>query len=210
MILIDVVQWALFSLSHVFAGSLGGGIIALSFVVRGALLPWSLRAARRTLAMRAAMEKLQPRLKELERRYASDPAKLRTALLVEYRRSGVAPMDGTRAGLMAIQIPIGWAVYTVIRKGISAGGAFLWISSLARPDAVVAVAVGLLTVAAGATAPAAGAHGSHVLVASAMGLVSAAIVFHMSAGVGLYWASTSCVGIVQNALLRRGSQPATR
>ena len=129
--------------------------------------------------------------------------------MAEYRHSGVNPLGALPLGLLAVQIPIGWAVYSVIRNGIAAGGAFLWISSLARPDAVVAVVAGLLATVAGATGHT-DVSGSAILVASAMGLISAAVVFHMSAGVGLYWASTSCIGIVQNALLRRGPPPDTR
>ena len=199
--LLETVRWALFSLSHMFAGSLGGAIIALSLVVRLVLLPWGLHAARRRAEVKRSIDALRPRLKALEQRHAGDPARLRDAIFAEYRRMGVNPLGGASFGLLAVQIPIGWAVYSVIRSGISAGDAFLWISSLARPDAVVSVLVGALTTLMGVTVPATGSS-STMIVATVMGLTSALIVLHMSAGIGLYWASNSCVGILQNTLLR--------
>ena len=206
--LLDVVRWALFGLSHLLAGSLGGGIIALSLLVRLALLPWGLRAARRSAAMKVKLALLRPRLQALEKRHEANPAMLRTAIFAEYRAAGVNPLGGLNAGLLAVQIPIGWAVYSVISSGISAGDAFLWITSLARPDAAMSVVVGALSTLVGATIPSTGGSTSPFLIASVMGITSALIVFHMSAGIGLYWASTSCVGILQNAILRRTSATA--
>jgi membrane protein insertase Oxa1/YidC/SpoIIIJ len=41
------------------------------------------------------------------------------------------------------------------------------------------------------------------MMAAVMGIVSFLVVLHLSAGVALYWASGSGVGLLQNALVRR-------
>jgi YidC/Oxa1 family membrane protein insertase len=201
--LLDAVRGALFSLSHVLGGNLGFGIIGLSVIVRLALLPWGLKAARRSVAMRESLKALEPRIRELKDRYAAEPAKLRDAVMAEYQRAGVNPVAGSGLGLMAVQLPLGWALYTVIRTGLGSGNPFLWITNLARPDVALSLIVGSLSVALGMTMPSTSGPVTPMVMATIMGVASFLVVFHLSAGVALYWASSTGVGIFQNALLRR-------
>lgn len=208
-ILLDAVRGALFALSHVFGGSLGMGIISLSVIIRLALLPWGVRAARRSMAMRASLKALEPRLRELRARYAGDPVKLRGAMISEYQKAGVNPVRDSGFALMALQIPLGWAVYTVVRTGIGAGEAFLWIADLARPDIAISLVTGVLSVVMGLTMTTTTAGPvSPTAMALVIGAASFLVVFHLSAGIALYWASTSGVGILQNVLVRRSAAAA--
>src|SRR5947208_13423177 len=51
----DLFRAAIFAAAHVFAGSLGAGIVAVSLGVRLALLPLTIRLARRALAQQAIL-----------------------------------------------------------------------------------------------------------------------------------------------------------
>lgn len=124
------------------------------------------------MKMRESLKALEPRIVELRKRHANNPVKLRESMIREYQKAGVNPVRDSGFGLMAVQLPLGMAVYTVIRTGVGSGNPFLWIANLARPD------VG-------------------------MGVTSFLVVFHLSSGVALYWASTTSVSVLQNALLRR-------
>lgn len=202
-ILLDAMRGTLFALSHVLGGSLGLGIIGLSVGVRLALLPWGLKAARRSMLMRESLKALEPRLRELKDRHAADPAKLREAVMSEYQKAGVNPIAGLGFGLMAVQLPLGWALYTVIRTGLGSGNPFLWITSLARPDMALSLIVGSLSVFMGLSMPASPGAAAPMVMATILGVASFLVVFHLSSGVALYWASSTSVGILQNAMLRR-------
>jgi YidC/Oxa1 family membrane protein insertase len=207
-ILLDAVRGALFALSHVFGGSLGMGIIGLSVILRLALLPWGVKAARRSLAMRESLKALEPRLREIRTRYAGDPVKLRDQMVAEYRKAGVNPLRDSGFVLLLLQVPLGWAVYTVVRTGVGAGEAFLWIADLARPDIAISLVTGVLSVIMGLTMTATGGPVSPTAMSLVFGAASFLVVFHLSAGIALYWASTSSVAILQNVLVRRSAAAA--
>jgi YidC/Oxa1 family membrane protein insertase len=193
---------ALFIFSHLCGGSLGFGIIALSVTVRLALLPFTLRAARRSAALRERMKQLEPALAALKQEHATDPRRLREAMFEHYREAGVNPARDSGIATVLVQLPIGIGLYSVVRAGSAAAAPFLWIASLARPDVMLAGVVGGIAIAAGLTAPTTGT-GHSSLLSFAMGAITFVTVLHLSAGVALYWASNSGVSLLQNALLRR-------
>jgi membrane protein insertase Oxa1/YidC/SpoIIIJ len=97
-----------------------------------------------------------------------------------------------------VQIPIGAALYRAVSTGFGPRAGFLWVSDLARPDALVAIGATLLAgVAAGA-----GPSGNRAAVATSM-LITVAIAWRLSASVGLYWVASNAVGAVQSLLLLR-------
>jgi len=67
---LDLIRVVLFSLAHVCGGSLGGGIIMLSLLVRLALLPLTLRLALRAREHQAVLRGLEPQLAALKMRHA--------------------------------------------------------------------------------------------------------------------------------------------
>src|SRR2546430_6013763 len=82
----DLFRAAIFAAAHVFAGSLGAGIVAVSLGVRLALLPLTIRLARRALAQQAILARLQPELQRLQARYGNDPAARWRRTQALYRR----------------------------------------------------------------------------------------------------------------------------
>src|SRR2546430_6813436 len=85
----DLFRAAIFAAAHVFAGSLGAGIVAVSLGVRLALLPLTIRLARRALAQQAILARLQPELQRLQARYGNDPAARWRRTQALYRRGGL-------------------------------------------------------------------------------------------------------------------------
>lgn len=198
-LLLEVVRAGLFGLTQLLGGNLGMGIIALSVSVRLCLLPWTVRAARRGLRMRERLKAIEPELQRLRRKHAHDPARLRSALFEQHRRAGVKPFSGL--GVTAVQLPIGLALFSVIRGSLP-GGRFLWVADLARPDVALSVVVGGVAVLAGLTAPSQSS-AIPAAVACVSGVVSFLVVSHLSSGLALYWASSSGIGLLQNLLVRR-------
>lgn len=200
--LIEGFRGALFGLTHVYGGSVGAAILTLSIIVRVALLPVTIRAARQRMRMAAAQRKIQPRLEKLQRRWREDPARLNAEVLGLYRRHGIRPLRDSGFGGMLLQLPFVTALYTVIRRDAGGAGRFLWIRDLARPDVALAGIASVLTALVALATPNTAGSGLRIGVVIPM-LFTFLILTRLAAGVGLYWAASSAVGAVQGILLRQ-------
>jgi len=177
----------------------------LSLLARLALLPLTLRIARRSLRLAEVQRSLGPELARLRDRWRDDPARLNAEQRRLYRRAGVRPFrdSGVVGGLL--QFPFVAALYTVIRQGLGTAGRFLWIGDLARPDRLLTLGAVLLAGLVALAAP--GSRGASAARAGALlsMLITYFLLARMAAGIGLYWAASSVVGVGQGLLLRRGT-----
>jgi YidC/Oxa1 family membrane protein insertase len=111
--------------------SWGFAIILFTLIVKILTLPLNLQQAR---SMKATQE-LQPKLQELQKKYAKDKEKLAQAQMELYREHGVSPLGGCLP--MLIQLPILFGLYQALFKlastGEIVGQRFLWIPDLAFP-----------------------------------------------------------------------------
>lgn len=115
-------------------GNLGIAIIIFTIGVKTLLLPLTVQATRSS----KAMQELQPKIKELQKKHAKDRQRLTQETMALYQQYHVNPMAGCLP--MLLQIPIFLGVYQSILH-LSQGGAtsaystsFLWVSDLATPD----------------------------------------------------------------------------
>ena len=197
---LDLLRAILFALAHVCGGSLGGGIVVLSFIVRLALLPLTYRLALRAQEYQVALRRLKPQVDALQKRHGTDPLRLAQETRALHARNGIgiAP-KGTFHGAL-VQMPIGAGLYATIGSIAKRAGRFLWVHDLSRPDALVAsVAAGL---AGAAVAAGPSSSSSRVSAALAAG-VPFLLAWRLSAGVGLYWVASNVVSVVQSLLVRR-------
>jgi YidC/Oxa1 family membrane protein insertase len=98
----------LLAISHVLFNNFGLTIIALTLIIRFILLPLTLKQLHST----KAMSDLQPRLLELQKKYAKDKQKLAQEQMLLYKESGINPVGC--AVPMIIQFPIWIALYQAI------------------------------------------------------------------------------------------------
>lgn len=200
---IDLLRALIFGVAHVCNGSVGVAVILVSLAIRLALLPLTLRLARRAVAHRRRLEELRPELERLQRRYANDQSAMWRETAAFYRRRGVKQVDP--AGILGAlaQAPVFIALYSVLRRGLGSGIRFLWIADSAVPNAALAVIVAALTTASIAAGPATGGRPAQVILLGLMGamtlwfLSSTSALFALSTGAG------SAVGALQGFLLRR-------
>jgi len=105
---------------------------------------------------------------------------------------------------MLAQAPVFLALFDAVRQVAAAGGRFAWVRDLARPDAALAAVVAALTAASVAAGPQLDAASSQrLLVVAVPAIVTLVTLWHMAAGVGLYWGASSVVGVTQGLLVRR-------
>ena len=197
---VDLLRVVLFAFAHVCGGSLGGGIVMLSLIVRLALLPLTLRLALRAREDQEAVRRLTPELEKLKKRHRNDRVRLAHATGELYAANGIglAPKGGVLGA--AIQMPIGAGVYQTIAASARGASRFLWIGDLSKPDVLVASVAAGLAGAGVAIAPSVGSSRTAATLAAALTFVLA---WRLSAGVGLYWVASNVVGVVQSLLLRR-------
>jgi YidC/Oxa1 family membrane protein insertase len=197
-------QTSLFLLAQVYGGNISLAIITLSFMTRLALLPLTLRVARRSQEQQMRLQSVQPELQRIKKLYRNDPEQLSQKTMELYRKHNVQLLDG--AGFLAtlLQLPIFAGLFSAIKQGIANGGRFLWIADISQPNILLALIIALLTFVSSALSPNLQQQGRFLsLVLPAF--LTLFFVWQLSAGLGLYWAASSLVGALQAVMLHRKS-----
>ena len=97
-------------LANAFAGSFGLAIIFITIIVRVAMLPITLKQLKST----RAMHEIQPKLKELQKKYGNDRQKMSEETMKLYKEHGISPLGCIWP--MLIQLPIWIALFQSIRQ----------------------------------------------------------------------------------------------
>lgn len=96
----------------VVGGSYGLAIMLLTLAVMVVLMPLTVRATRSTIKMQL----VQPKLKELQRKYKDDKATLNAELMELYKTEGINPVGGCLP--MVAQLPVFLVLFQVL-QGLS-------------------------------------------------------------------------------------------
>jgi YidC/Oxa1 family membrane protein insertase len=109
--------------------SYGLAIIAFTAIIRICLLPLTIKQTR----SQVKMQEVQPRVKEIQTKYKSDPKKSQEEVMKLYKETGSNPISGCLP--LIIQLPIIWALFYVFNNLTAINGVdFLWIKDLSKPD----------------------------------------------------------------------------
>jgi YidC/Oxa1 family membrane protein insertase len=189
-------------LASLFDGSMGWAILCLALAVRLALLPLTLHLSRRMLANQQKMKALVPQVEAIRERLKDRPQEAFAAVSALYRDHGVRLLDRSSLLGALVQLPVFGLLYKAVTKASAGSGPFLWMKNLASPDAALTTFVLLLTGVAAYYFPAASADPSMLMVVMQVAIM-AFMIWKLSAGLGLYWAASSGVNVVQTVLLRR-------
>ncbi len=132
---IGVIATALTTFADLIAGfgipfAWGWAIILFTLVIKLLTFPLTLQQLRASRAMQA----LQPKLQELQKKYKGDREKMSQAQMELYKEAGVNPLGGCLP--MLVQLPIWFALYRALfqlaGQGVLDEG-FFWVPSLAGP-----------------------------------------------------------------------------
>jgi YidC/Oxa1 family membrane protein insertase len=100
-------------MSHVLGNNFGLSIIALTIIINLAMLPMTLSQIRSA----KAMQDLQPKLADIQKKYGRDKQKLAQEQMKLYKESGVKPAGC--AVSMLIQMPVWIALYQSIMLALA-------------------------------------------------------------------------------------------
>lgn len=203
---IETLRTAIFASSQVCGGNVAGGILIVSFCVRLALFPLTLRIARISAQHQARLAKLKPELDRLRKRHADHPQRLAEATQSLFRKEGVNPVPMASCLGTIAQMPIFLGLFQAVRRAAAGGGSLLWVRNIARPDAILAVFVAAITCAGVALARTSPEQPKALLIALPA-IVTVVALWQLSAGVALYWGVSSLFSLVQASIIRRATAP---
>lgn len=187
-------------LASFFDGSIGWAIVALALSVRLALLPLTLHLSRKMVTNQKKIKSLQPEVDAIKKRFAGDPKQMFAAMSALYKENGAHMIDRSSVFGALAQWPVFLLMYKAISNAAAGNVSFLWIRSMASPDAILTAIVLVLTAVAAYYAPTAA--DSTTIMVMIQVAITAFVIWQLSAGIGLYWVASAAVGVVQTGILR--------
>jgi YidC/Oxa1 family membrane protein insertase len=184
-------------------GAVGTGmaVILVTLLLRSALLPIAWPIAYRARIRQMKLLKIQPKLKALRERLKDRPDQYMEKTFELYRENGLSLIDGRGIIGAVLQMPVFLGMFHVLRDGI-ASGRFLWITNLAKPDGLLAIAAGLTTALMMAVIPDVPEH-MRTFMVLVPSIVIAVVAFKFSAALGLYWITSNSFSTLQTVFLNR-------
>ena len=200
---VDLLQAAIFALSQAFGGNLGMGILSVTFLIRVAMLPLTVYLSRQAARRHALLGKLEPELDRLRARLKHRPKRLAEETMRVYKREGISAFQ--TGGLLGtlVQLPVLIGLFCAVRRCANIGGRFLWIRNIARPDLVLTALVAALAFAMTALGSHASAGQGKTFLILLPTLMTFLVLWQLSAAIGLHWAASNVVGIIQATIVRR-------
>jgi YidC/Oxa1 family membrane protein insertase len=163
------------------------------------------------------MQRLQPKIKELQERFKDDKEKLNKEMMRLYKDAGVNPLGGCLP--LLLQMPVFIALYNVLRNTIELRGApfALWINDLSSPDVLFSFGASIpfigsefhllpilmggamvLQTKLGGSPTGEGAPAAQTKMMTTMMPIMFTVIFYgMPSGLVLYWLVNNILSIVQ-------------
>jgi YidC/Oxa1 family membrane protein insertase len=182
------------------------GWVLIIFGVTVRLLLWPLNQS----AMRSSlkMQRLQPELQEVQRRYKADPEKQREALVKLYQQHGMSPFSPIMGCLpMLLPMPVLFALFFVFQNTIEFRGvSFLWLPdlSLRDPYYIMPLFMGVsMFVLSWIGMRAAPPNPQTKMMSYMMPAVMTMVLLNLPSGLNLYYAVQNVAALPQQWLLTR-------
>ncbi|NUQ21278.1 MAG: membrane protein insertase YidC [Gemmatimonadaceae bacterium] len=199
-----LVMRALLWLHETFRMSYGWVLVLFGVMIR--LLTWPLNQS----AMRTSlkMQRIQPELQELQKKYRSDPQRLNAEMMRLYKEHDMSPFSSLAGCMpMLIPMPILFALFFVFQNTIEFRGVpFLWLPdiSLRDPYYILPVLMGismflLSWIGMRGVPP----NPQAKMMAYVMPIVMTVIFFRFPAGLNLYYTVQNIVTIPQQWMLSK-------
>lgn len=209
--LIDVVQYGvgtffarnLFFLLDWFyklVNNWGVAIILLVVLVRIILFPLTYKG----MVSMYKLQKLAPKLKEIQQRYKKDPQKLQMHMMKLYKEHNVNPLGGCLP--LLLQIPIFYGIYKLLLYSIELKGAqFLWIKDLSVMDPyfILPVLMGVTMYIHQKLTPTNFQDPMQEKVFKFLPLIFTIMMATFPAGLVLYWTVNNILSIIQQYLINK-------
>lgn len=226
LIILDPVLNGLIALSSILFNNFGLAIIALTIIVR--LILWPL--TKRQLNSTKAMQGMQPKIQELQRKYGKNKQKLQQEMTKLYKEAGINPMGCIWP--MLVQFPVWIALYQSIMKALATtpenlldlshhlyswqvvtqaiplASHFLWLDLGSPGDLALAIIVGgtmwVMQKMTTAPSPDPKQQSTNSMMMLMMPLMFGLFVLMFPSGLALFWAVSNVIGIITQYFVTGG------
>ena len=226
LIILNPILNGLIALSSIFSSNFGLAIIALTIIVR--LILWPL--TKRQLNSTKAMQDMQPRIQELQKKHGKNKQKLQQEMMKLYKDAGVNPLGCIWP--MLVQFPVWIALYQSITKALATtpenlldlsyhlyswqmisqafplNSHFLWLDLGGRGDLGLAIIVGgtMWVQQKMTTAPSVDPkqQSMNSMMQMMMPLMFGLFVLMVPSGLALFWAASNAIGIITQYFVAGG------
>jgi len=186
---------------HGLVGSWGLAIILLTVLIRTLLFPLTLQSFRSMARMRL----LKPEMDRINELYKDDAEKKGAAIMELYRKNKVNPVSGCLPQLL--QLPVWWALYTSLSTNFELYHApfLIWEDlSASDPYFILPLSVGALIFFQQKLTPAAMDPAQAKVMLYVMPAMITSFMLFLPAGLCVYIATNSVLGIAQQKWIERG------
>ena len=197
----EFIVWPLVSVIKYFSDLLGSyafGIIAVTIIIRLAILPLTIKQIKSS----KKMQEIQPKMKELQAKYSSKDAvtqqKYQQEMMALMQSSGVNPLAGCLPIFIQMPVLIGF-YHAISRMNVTPAfelGSFLSVP-LAEPSIIFAVIAGLFQFVVLLTGPAVDNPQMKIMM-YIMPLMIIGFGAFLPAALSLYWVVGNIVSVLQN------------
>ena len=127
-----IVMKALLWMKHTTQLNYGWVLVLFGIMIRLVLWPLNQSAMRTSMKM----QRLQPELQALQKKYSDDPKKQQEAVMKVYKDHGMSPLSPLMGCLpMLLPMPVLFALYQVFQNTIEFRGVpFLWLTDISQRD----------------------------------------------------------------------------
>ena len=185
---------------YTITGNYGLAIILLTIAINFALYPLTLSS----IVQMASMQRIQPKISELQKKYKDEPGKMQKEMMELYKREKVNPFGGCLP--MLLKIPFFIALFLALQSKEfvaiisqpNINASFLWISNLAKPDPtyILIVLIAITTYLSQKTMPAS-SNQQMAGMTYIMPFFIAFISIAFPSGVQIYWVISNVVAVAQ-------------
>lgn len=200
--------------THRVVPNYGVAIILITIVVRLLMYPIMQRQMRSMKRMSA----MQPRLKEIQEKYADDKERQSQEMMKAYKESGFNPLTGCLP--MFLQLPVFIGLYYALQGAIALRQEpfFAWIHDLSAPEALFTIPglelpVRLLPILMGGSmvlqsrmTPTSMDPAQARMMNTIMPVMFTFMFYQFASGLVLYWLVSNLLGIGQQLLVNRNPQ----
>src|SRR3989339_1531371 len=192
---------------YTYVGNYGLSIIFLTVIINIALYPLTLSS----IIQMAALQKIQPKIQEIQKKYKDKPAELQKELGNIYKTEKVNPFGGCLPMLLKIPFFIGFFMALQITEFLdiisnpNINSSFLWIANLAKPDPTytMIILIAISTYLSQKSMPNAASNQQMAGFNMFMPIFIAFVSISFPAGVQLYWIASSLVGAAQQFFIMK-------
>jgi YidC/Oxa1 family membrane protein insertase len=204
---VAIVMRALLWMKHTTQLSYGWVLVLFGVLIRLALWPLNQRAMRTSIAM----QRLQPELQAIQKKYKDDPPRQQEVIMKVYKDHGMSPLSPLMGCLpMLLPMPVLYALYFVFQNTIEFRGVpFLWLPDLSVHDPyyITPLLMGLsMYVMSWIGMKAAPPNPQAKMMSFMMPVMLTVLFLNLASGLNLYYAVQNLAALPQQWLLARERQ----